>query len=190
MTSEQALCGAFNEHVLALAERRWRELSTEGPVQLIVVGQRGARQFAARSIPLAAREPAASTLGGLRDLVKRLALLLGRRYAAGEIGSLRVVYNRRRSISEQEPTEEQILPPDLDRVRREVPPPARRYHRYLGPEALLAGLVHEYVFISLYRVAAESFASEQAARLVAMDGAMRNTERLLELVGARFAARS
>lgn len=65
----------------------------------------------------------------------------------------------------------------------------------------------EYAFISLYRAAADSFASEQASRLVAMDGATRNTERMLdallnlerrerqgeitrqvlELIGARFA---
>ena len=45
---------------------------------------------------------------------------------------------------------------------------------------LLAGLVSEYAFISLYRVAADSFASEQASRLVAMDGATRNTERMLQ----------
>ena len=38
----------------------------------------------------------------------------------------------------------------------------------------------EYVFISLYLIAAESFASEQASRLVAMDSSTRNTEQMLE----------
>jgi F-type H+-transporting ATPase subunit gamma len=65
-----------------------------------------------------------------------------------------------------------------------------------------------YAFISLYRIACDSFASEQASRLLAMDGATRNTERMvnhlldlerrerqweitrqvLELIAARFAA--
>ena len=45
---------------------------------------------------------------------------------------------------------------------------------------LLAGLVSEYAFISLYRMAADSYASEQASRLVAMDGATRNTEKMLD----------
>ena len=45
---------------------------------------------------------------------------------------------------------------------------------------LLAGLISQYAFISLYRIAADSFASEQASRLVAMDGATRNTEKMLE----------
>jgi F-type H+-transporting ATPase subunit gamma len=70
--------------------------------------------------------------------------------------------------------------------------------------------VDEYAFISLYIIAAESFTSEQASRLLAMDSSTRNTERMLqtlidlerrerqeaitrdvlELIGARFAARS
>jgi F-type H+-transporting ATPase subunit gamma len=40
--------------------------------------------------------------------------------------------------------------------------------------------VGEYELINLFRIAADSFASEQASRLVAMDGATRNTERALE----------
>ncbi len=49
------------------------------------------------------------------------------------------------------------------------------------PESeLLAGLISEHALISLYQLAAESFASEQASRLVAMDAATRNTDRIAE----------
>ena len=94
--------------------------------------------------------------------------------------------------------------------RRASTPRRSEFHRYLTPAELLGGLVQEYLFISLYLVAAESFASEQASRLVAMDASTRNTERMLEtlrdlerrerqgeitahvleLIGARFAAGS
>jgi F-type H+-transporting ATPase subunit gamma len=73
---------------------------------------------------------------------------------------------------------------------------------------LVTGLISEYVFISPYRIAAESFTGEQASRLVAMDEATRNAEKMLksllelerrerqeqitrqalELIAARFAA--
>lgn len=82
-----------------------------------------------------------------------------------------------------------------------------RPFRYLPPPPLLAGLVSESAFIHLYRMVADSFAGEQASRLIAMDAAARNTERMgvalanlerrerqllatqqvLELIGARFA---
>jgi len=203
-TSEQALCGPFNQQLLALAARRWHELRSAGEIRLVVVGRRGIRQLTARGIVPVAVESAATSLHGLRDLVKRLAGLLSRTGAAG--GEVRVIYSRYQSVTEQMPTEAKILPPDLAFLAEQVPPVATRFHRYLPLPALLSGVVHEYAFISLYRIAADSFASEQASRLVAMDGATRNAERMqqrllelerrqrqdeitreaLELIGARF----
>jgi F-type H+-transporting ATPase subunit gamma len=210
MTSEQPLCGSFNPDVLGFAERRWAELHEPASAHLLVVGRRGLRQLTARGIAVEAGEPAATSLEGLHDLVKRLANLLGERHASGELGTLRVIFNRYQSLSEQVPTEIQILPLDLAALRQSAPARPGTFHRYLTPAQLLDGLVSEYVFISLYRIAAESFASEQASRLIAMDSSTRNTERMLErlnelerrerqgeitrevleLIGARFAAGS
>lgn len=207
MTSEQPLCGSFNPNVLAFAEQRLDELRKAGHVHLFVVGQRGTHQLLTRGIIPEVVEPAATSLDGLHDLVKRLATLLGTRYRTGELRTLRVIYSRYQSISEQVPTEVQILPPDLTRLRPPGQARPPRFHRYLAPSELLAGLVDEYAFISLYLIAAESFASEQASRLVAMDASTRNTEHMLatlvdlerrerqaeitqevlELIGARFA---
>jgi F-type H+-transporting ATPase subunit gamma len=119
---------------------------------------------------------------------------------------LHVLYNRYLSVSEQAPQEDLILPLDLASLPETSAPPAGRYHRYLATPVLLAGLVSEYAFISLYRAAASSFAGGQASRLMAMDGATRNsehilkdlldrerrerqgkiTEEVLDLIGARF----
>src|SRR5208283_70382 len=82
MTSEQPLCGAFNQNVLDFAERRWHEMTAGGPVHLVVVGRRGVRQIAARHIPVDRAEPAATSLIGLRDLAKRLAAVAEQRFAA------------------------------------------------------------------------------------------------------------
>lgn len=207
LTSEQPLCGAFNQNVLALAVRRWDELRHAGRAELVVVGQRGVKQLRARGIVPDASDSAATSLHGLRDLVKRLARMMDRRFAAREMGALHVIYSRYRSVSEQVPTEERILPLDLSRLARPTAPPVSDYYRYLPVANLLAGLVSEYAFISLFQTAADSFASEQASRLVAMDGATRNAQRILtsllelerrerqglitrqvlELIGARFA---
>jgi len=207
LTSEQALCGTFNQDVLALAGRRLEELRSLGPLSLVVVGERGIRHLVSRGITPDAGEPAATSLQGLRDLVKRLAQMIDGRYAARQIGALHVIYNRYQSVSEQVPTEERILPLVLSRIQAPEPPLAAEFYRYLPVPVLLAGLVSEYAFISLYRMAADSYASEQASRLVAMDGATRNTEKMLdallglerrerqgqitrevlELIGARFA---
>ena len=208
MTSEQPLCGSYNPNVLEFLEHRWHEHLQVGKARLLVVGQRGIRQLIVRGIVVRAGEPAATSLEGLHDLVKRLADRLGERHAAGELATLRVIFNRYRSLSEQVPTEVQILPPDLALIRQSAPARRPRFHHHLSSTELLGGLVREYVFISLYLLAAESFASEQASRLVAMDSSTRNTEQMLEtlndheqrerqgeitrqvmeLIGARFAA--
>ncbi len=180
MMAEQPLCGSFNQDLLPLVQRRRGELTAAGPLRLVVVGQRGMRLLAAHGINADDYLAAAASLHGLRDLVKRLAALMGRRYALGELQAVRVIYNRFGSISEQIPTEAQVLPADLERVRSTVGRRDRRFHHYLPDSSLLAGLISELAFITLYRIAADSFASEQAARLMAMDGATRNTGQLLK----------
>ena len=208
LTSEQPFCGAFNQEVLALAERRWREMRQTGQVYLVAVGQRGALQMTARGITPDEIVPAATSLQGLRNLVRRLAQLVDERYEAGQMTELRLIYNRCLSITEQAPTEEKLLPFDWAPIAMAGATKNQELYHYLSLPELVAGLISEYVFISLYRIAAESFASEQASRLVAMDGATRNTEKMLkslielerrqrqeqitrqalELIAARFAA--
>jgi F-type H+-transporting ATPase subunit gamma len=208
MTSEQPFCGSFNQELIDLAEHRWRALTSTGPAHLLVVGQRGLRQMVSRGHVPDAALPAATSLDGIHDLVKRLATLLAGRYAKGALGALRVIYSRYQSVSQQVPIEVQVLPLDLDEIRRSHPVHGIAFHRDLSRPELLAGLIDEYALITLYRLAAESYASEQASRLVAMDASTRNTERMLkslldqerrdrqdeitrevlELIGARFAA--
>ena len=180
MMSEQPLCGVFNLELLPLVVRRHAELSEAGPVELLAVGQRGVRLLAAHGVVPDDSIPAATSLPGLRDVVKRIAAHIIGQYASGKLGSARVLYNQHRSLSEHIPTEAQILPPDLSVLTSQIETPPRRFHRYLDNSTLLAGSISELAFISLYRIAADSFASEQAARLVAMDGATRNTDRLLK----------
>jgi len=209
MLSEQPLCGAFNHELLPLCQRRRRELAAIGPVRLLAVGQRGTRLLASHDVVPDDVLAGAASLHGLRDLVKRIAAPIGRDYAAGRLAAVRVLYNRYRSVTEYVPTESQVLPAETIEPAAGARGTARRVNRFLSDAELLAGLVSELAFINLFRIAADSFASEQAARLVAMDGATHNTERLarelkdleqrerqgeitrqvLELIGARFAAR-
>lgn len=180
-TSEQPLCGTFNQEVVAFAEEHWRALAAAGPTELVVVGQRGVRQFAAHGITVAHAETAATGLAGLPELVKRLAPRIDHGYATRQLREVRVIYNRYRSVSEKIPTEAVILPPDPAVLKSES---RCRRHHYLSNPELLAGLIGEYAFIRLFRIAADSFASEQASRLTAMDAASRNTEQMLDDLAA------
>ncbi len=180
LTSEQPFCGAFNTDLLALAEQRLRVLRQQTETRLIVLGHRGAAHLAARGLVPDATLAAATSVRGLRDVVKQLAELVDQRFAAGQLGVLRAIYNQYRSITQQVPTDELILPVDASTLTPTTSPVAQAYGRQLPDAALIAGLVSQYAYIRLYRIAADSFASEQASRLTAMDGATRNTEKMLD----------
>lgn len=180
MTSEQPLCGALAQNIVREAVQRYRELSEAGEVHLLAAGRRGARQLNAEDVPLDMAEPAITSLNGAPDLVKRLAEQLSAHYAAGRLRTVRVIYSRYASVTEQVPTEELILPPDLSAISGPVSADMGRYFRYLPSADLLRGILEEYVYITLYRITAEMFASEQASRMVAMDGATRSSERMLD----------
>lgn len=178
LTSEQPLCGAFNHSVIDRAVAACREAGSDSKVELVAVGHRGSRAITARGLAPDHIEPGATSLVGLRDLVRRLSVRADHRYASGALAAVDVIYARYHSVSEQVPTVERILP--LDPA---VLPPVRNPHffcRYLQEPQLVAGLISQFAYISLYRAAADSFASEQASRLVAMDGATRNTSRMVD----------
>jgi F-type H+-transporting ATPase subunit gamma len=178
LTSEQPLCGGFNHAVIDLALTAHRERGRERNVELVAVGQRGARVSAARGLTPTHVESGATSLDGVRDLVRRLAARADRAYAAGALAAVDVVFARYRSVSEQVPVVERVLPFDMA-----VLPPVRVLSpvcRYLPDPQLAAGLISQLAYIGLYHAAVESFASEQASRLVAMDGATRNTNRMVD----------
>jgi F-type H+-transporting ATPase subunit gamma len=179
LTSEQPLCGGFNHSVVEYAHGTHRDQSRQAKVELVVVGQRGSRVLAARGLAPDHVEPGATSPAGLRDLVRRLSVRADRGYASGALTAVDIVYARYRSVSEQVPVGERVLP--LDPAL--LPSPsgaATRSWRYLPDPLLVAGLVSQFAYISLYRAAAESYASEQASRLVAMDNATRNTVRMVD----------
>lgn len=176
--SEQPLCGGFNHALVEQAAAASGELCRTSKVILTAVGQRGSRVMAARGLTPAHIETGSTSLAGLRGLVRRLAGRVDHGYVAGEFTDVHVVYSCYRSVSEQVPTLERILPLDPALVPTAHHPIT--FHRYLPEPRLLAGLISEYAYISLYRAAAESHACEQASRLMAMDGATRNTDRMAE----------
>ncbi|MFO1019820.1 MAG: FoF1 ATP synthase subunit gamma [Planctomycetales bacterium] len=181
LTSEQPLCGAFNQNVLDFAERRWQELNRNRKPLLMGVGRRGLKLMSQRGISCDFSAPGATSLSGVRDAIRKVASVIDRLIAEHKVGSVYVVYNRYQSVSEQIPHEERILPIDLRAFPKSAGLPCPGpIHHYLTKPELLAGLVGEYSFISLYQAALDSFAGEQASRLTAMDGASRNTDRMLD----------
>jgi F-type H+-transporting ATPase subunit gamma len=111
------------------------------------------------------------------------------RTGQGEVVELHLFYNRPTSGAVYEPINQRLLPLD-ETWRRELaqlPWPTKNLPEVMGGNIeTLRALIREYLFVSLFRACAESLASENASRLVAMQRADKNIDELLENLQGTF----
>ena len=171
MTSERGLCGGFNSTIVRLARARANELVAQGKtVKILTVGKKGREQLK--------RDWAQSFVGHV-DLseVKRVGYVNAQGVAreamaafeAGEADVVTIFYNRFQSVIAQIPTMKQVIP-----ARFEASGTTALYDYEPSEEAILADLLPRAVATQIFTALLENGASEQGARMSAMDNATRN----------------
>lgn len=175
--SEHGFVGAYNDRVLDRALGQ-----VDGPRDSIfVVGARAALLAKELEHPIAWTCPMASHVGGVDDVALRTAAEIANGVAEG-LTRVVLVYTRSARGEASQVVAETLLPFDVRpyaSTRGRRPPPLSN----LRPRALFDRLVEELTFAQLARAATESFASENAARLAAMDSAHENIDnKLVDLV--------
>lgn len=171
MTSERGLCGGFNSSIVKLARARAAELVGQGKtVKILTVGKKGREQL---------KRDWAQAFTGHVDLseVKRVgyqnAQSIAREvmaaFEAGEADVVTIFYNRFQSVISQIPTEQQIIP-----AKFEASASNALYDYEPSEEAILADLLPRGVATQIFTALLENGASEQGARMSAMDNATRN----------------
>jgi len=171
MTSERGLCGGFNSSIVKLARARAAELATAGKtVKILTVGKKGREQL---------KRDWSQAFVGHVDLseVKRIgygnAQSIAREvmtaFEAGDADVVTIFYNRFQSVIAQIPTEQQIIP-----ARFEATGASALYDYEPSEEAILADLLPRGVATQIFTALLENGASEQGARMSAMDNATRN----------------
>jgi F-type H+-transporting ATPase subunit gamma len=173
-SAEHGFVGAFNEHLVGRAEQ---ELERAGG-ELFMVGGRGALVAEERGLPLVWAIAMATHPGQVIEVSQRVAMELYRRFAAGEIGRIDLVFPRYRAGGSSTVEQLTLLPLDLARFPGRI----ARVEPVLNlpPEVLVEKLVEEYFFAELSHAAMESFISENGARLQVMDSAHETVEAKLD----------
>ena len=172
MTSERGLCGGFNSSIVKLARLRANELAAAGKtVKILTVGKKGREQL---------RRDWGQTFVGHVDLseVKRVgyanAQTVAREVMAafehGEADVVTIFYNRFQSVISQIPTALQVIPAKFEASGA----PTALYDYEPSEEAILADLLPRAVATQIFTALLENGASEQGARMSAMDNATRN----------------
>ena len=177
MTSDRGLCGGFNSTIVRMARRMARELKNDGKtVKILTVGRKGRDQMR--------REFAGDIVGSLEDVGKpkltyaaaeMIAQRILQMFQAGEFDVCTLIYNKFKSAMTQIVTAQQLIPFAPGNAANQNADAQMALYEYEPDEgAILAELLPRNLGMQVYRALLENAASEQGARMSAMDSATRN----------------
>jgi F-type H+-transporting ATPase subunit gamma len=173
-TAERGLCGAFNSSIARLAREHALRLMNEGKtVKIICVGKKGydilRRQFEAQIIEFIDLRAAKQLGYEHADMIAQKVLAL---FDQGGFDIATLFFSRFRSVISQIPTAQQIIPAEIGAG---TAPATEAIYDYEPDEGeILASLLPRNVTVQIFRALLENAASEQGARMSAMDNATRN----------------
>ena len=176
-TAERGLCGGFNTNIVRAARRHAQALEAQGAtVKLYLVGRKGR---AALNRTNASSIVHFSDLSGHKqvgfDVAHEIAADIIARFNAGEFDVATLFYSEFKSALVQEPTALQLVPVKVPEASADQGAVAGAVVEYEpDEEAILNELLPRNVAVQIYRAILENAASEQGARMTAMDNATRN----------------
>ena len=186
-TSDRGLAGGFNASILREARRRIREVEAAGKkAMLLIIGRKG-RDGLRRDYGSLIRDSLTEvgrrrlSFDEARDIAERVLLL----YQAGGFDVCTIIYNRFRSAITQIVTVHQLIPFAAPAPERTEPEPeigvraGAVYEFEPSEEEILAELLPKNLAVQIFTALLENAASEQGARMTAMDNATRNAGEMI-----------
>ncbi|KAG1649089.1 ATP synthase subunit beta [Nymphon striatum] len=180
MTAERGLCGGFNGNIAKLARAAAHKLMAEGKtVKILTVGKKGREALKREFGELSIGHVDLSEVKKLGyDNASGIAQDLLTRFENGEFDVAKIFYSTFQSVISQTPTEQQIIPADFSNV--EASEEATLYDYEPSEEAILDDLLPRAVATQIFSALLENGASEQGARMSAMDNATRNAGEMID----------
>lgn len=186
ITSNRGLCGGFNSNIikaaLNLLENTYAEQNRKGNVSLITIGRKGSEFFNKRGYKVV--ESHDDFFDKLTfDNVAPLAEQMMKAYAGKEYDRIQIIYNQFKNAAVQRLVVEQYLP--IVPLPPEPSAPDTMHTRHADyifepdQETIIQLLIPKSLRIQLYKSLLDSFASEQGARMTAMQQATDNARELL-----------
>lgn len=178
-TAERGLCGAFNSSIARLARDKANALKAEGKtVKFICVGKKGydilRRQFGADILEVI-------DLRSFKQLgfvnAEAIAQNILTRFSAGEFDVATLFFSKFKSVIAQIPTAQQIIPAEIPAGTKTTD----AVYDYEPEESeILETLLPRNLTVQVLRALLENSASEQGARMSAMDSATRNAGEMIK----------
>jgi F-type H+-transporting ATPase subunit gamma len=186
ITADKGLCGAFNTNLVKAASSFMKDNAAKS-VEVLAIGRKGRDFFRNRNATIKG-EFIGLTGKGRVDLAEALevARSIIKLYSEDEsIDKVFLIYNEFKSVLQQRVVLEQLLP--VSRAKEEEPeakvPAAVSLVDYIyeqPPAEMFGQLLPRLVETQIFRALLESVASEQGARMTAMDSASKNASELID----------
>jgi F-type H+-transporting ATPase subunit gamma len=182
-TSDRGLAGGFNASILRETRRRIRELEAAGKrVMILTIGRKGRdglRRDYGRMIHDSLTEVGRRhlTFDEAQDIAERILVL----FRAGSFDACTIIFNRFRSAITQIVAAQQLIPFPIPTEGAAGLPSAAAGVYDFEPfeEEILGELLPQNLAVQIFTALLENAASEQGARMTAMDSATRNAGEMI-----------
>jgi len=180
VTSDKGLAGSFNSSVLRKSQNEIDELGKEN-VDVFCIGKKARDHFKSRRYTIIE-----SHVDFWGDLNFNHAIKIGNgivsHFLNENVDEIRVVYNKFVNVASQMVLTEQLLPLEYEADDKTV------IDRLYEPskDEIVKSLVPRHLNVQMWKYLLESYASEQAARMVAMENATTNSEDMIKDLTLEF----
>ena len=181
LTSDRGLAASFNTNIIKRAESEIEKIGKEN-VDLFCIGRRGYDHFKRRNYTIIEKHT-----DFWADLDFNHSVKIGNgiisHFTSKKVDRIRVIFNQFKNVMNQEIIAERLLPLTLEEDI-EVEVVDRLYEP--SKEIIVKSLIPLHLNVQIWRYLLESFASEQAARMVAMESATENAGDLIRDLTRKF----
>ncbi len=189
MTAERGLCGGFNSNIAKLARQDALRLIGSGKtVKIMTVGRKGAdnlrRDLNKNIVDRVDFQGIKQLNFGHADGVANKVLAM---FEAGDFDVATLYFSEFKSVIAQKPTALQLIPAKIPDVSADAAKGASAIHEYEpGEEEVLGYLLKRNISTQVFRGLLENSASEQGARMSAMDNATRNAGDMINKLTIKY----
>lgn len=182
-TADRGLCGGFNSSVVRATRQKTLALQSQGKtVKLLFVGRKGhealKREFA--DLVAGSYQGLATKKGIEFTSAQKVGEKILEMFAKGEFDVCSLYYNKFVSAISQIPTDAQLVPFPVPEAAAGQDVGKAAYEYEPSEEGILADLLPRNVAVQIFVAMLESAASEQGARMSAMDNATRNAGDMID----------
>jgi F-type H+-transporting ATPase subunit gamma len=188
--SDHGLCGRFNEEISSYALERMASAPADPKTRLVLaVGARVAATLEHQGQAIEEDFLVPGSASQITSTVQQILLKIDEWREQLGVHYVYLFYNRHTGGNGYHPVGFELLPVNLRRFHRlqEERWPSRSLPTFtMDRDRLFSRLLHQYLFVSIFRACAESQASEHVSRLAAMQSAERHLDNRIEEVTSVF----